>query len=257
MPLKRIPKEENTRVSREEIRKWVVSKLKLSISSNESNKEEESETSDSSESNEEGEDDHSEDEPTNVSSAPKSHKRTRHISRKDKHSRATKASPSGDKDSEPKRPKRIISPIKFPDKTPTKSEKEMPPLSRLPSRGMTPLPTSDLRQELNLRPPSSKPKIDSGAGPIQNRISCNFPPALGGVPDIPAFIPWLPGQTPINNQWLPATDSHMRWRTPHSSRPFITGNTTSRNDGTMTGQEEDENPEGSENTPREPDENEN
>ena len=31
----------------------------------------------------------------------------------------------------------------------------------------------------------------------------------------------------------------MKWRTSHSNRPFIAGNTTSRNDGTMTGQEED------------------
>ena len=35
----------------------------------------------------------------------------------------------------------------------------------------------------------------------------------------------------------------MKWRTPHSNRPFITRNTTSRNDGRMTGQEEDEVPE--------------
>ena len=254
----------------------------MSISSNDGNKEEESETSDSSESNEEGEVDPSEDEFTNVrfsepetpkrtpipghpedgqtsdsSLGPKNHKRTRHISRKDKLPRAPKPGPPGDKESEPIRPKRIISPIKFPEKTPTKSVKEMPPLSRLPSRGMTPLPKTDLREELNLKPPSSKPKIDSGAGPIQNRISCDFPPAQTSIPDIPAFIPWLPGKTPLNNQWLPATDRTMRWRTPHSNRPFITGNTTSRNDGTMTGQEEDENPEGSENKPQEPDENEN
>ena len=32
----------------------------------------------------------------------------------------------------------------------------------------------------------------------------------------------------------------MKWRTPHSNRPFIARNTTSRNDGTMTGQEVDE-----------------
>ena len=32
----------------------------------------------------------------------------------------------------------------------------------------------------------------------------------------------------------------MKWGTTHSNRPFIVGNTTSRNDGTMTGQEEDE-----------------
>ena len=35
----------------------------------------------------------------------------------------------------------------------------------------------------------------------------------------------------------------MKWRTSHSNRPFIARNTTSRNDGTMTGQEEDEAPE--------------
>ena len=290
-PLKRIPREANSRVTREDIRKWVVSKLKSSITGVKDKKEEESETSDTSDSNEEGEVDPSEDELTNVrfsepetlkrtpipgypedgqtsdsSSGPKSQKRTRHSSRKDKLSRVPKPGPSEDKESiqmanktksESKRPKRNISPIKFPDKTPTKSEEEMPPLSRLSSRGMIPLPKTDLREELNLRPPSSKPKIDSGAGPIQNRISCDFPPGQNNVPNIPAFIPWLPGRTPINNQWLPATDNLMRWRTPHSNRPFITGNTTSRNDGTMTGQEEDENPEGSENKPQEPDENEN
>ena len=34
----------------------------------------------------------------------------------------------------------------------------------------------------------------------------------------------------------------MKWGTTHSNRPFIAGKTTSRNDGTMTGLEEDEAP---------------
>ena len=248
-PLKRVSREENTGVSREEIRKWVVSKLKSSISRNK-----ESETSDSSESNAESEDKQSKGKSSNEISTPNNQKKTQQTSESEIQPGGMKPSPSKGEDNGPKKLKKIISPIKYPEKTPTKSEKEMPPLSRLPSRGM---PRSDLREELNLKPPNSKPRIDSGAGPIQNRISCNFPPVIGGIPDIPAFVPWLPGQTPINNQWIPATNSHMRWRTPHSSRPFIAGNTTSRNDGTMTGQEREVNPEGYDNTSREPDENEN
>ena len=31
--------------------------------------------------------------------------------------------------------------------------------------------------------------------------------------------------------------SHMKWGTPHSNRTFIEGKTTTRNDSTMTGQE--------------------
>ena len=177
-------------------------KLKSSLTSDEGNREEVSESSDTSDSNEEGEVDPSEDELTNVrfsepetlqrtsipehrkegqtgdsSSGTKNVKRTQHSSKRDKPPRSPKPGPSENKDegkikNEPKRPKRNISPIKLPDRTPTKSEDEMQPLSRLSSRGLIP----DLREELNQRPPSSKPKIDSGAGPIQNRISCDFPP---------------------------------------------------------------------------------
>ena len=277
-PVQRTPREADSRDTREDVRTQVINKLRSSITGIKERREEESDTSETSDSNEEGE---VEDELTNVrysesdtptrtpisgplearlrgdsSSGPKNQKKGQHSSRREKHSREPKPGPSGARKSrqtattiksESKKPKRIISPIKFPDKTPTKSEEEVP-LSKLSPRVLTPPPKLDLREELNLRPASSKPKIDGGGGPIKYRISCDFPPRLemqrqNDTPHIPAFVPWLPGKAPINNQWLPATHNLMKWRTPHSNRPFIARNTTSRNDGTMTGQEEDEVPE--------------
>ena len=91
---------------------------------------------------------------------------------------------------------------------------------------------------MNLRPASSKPKIDSGRGPIKYRVNCDFPPRQNNdSPNIQPFLPWIQGSTPINNPWIPATENHMNWRISHSNRPFIARNTTSRNDGTMTGPE--------------------
>ena len=277
-PVLRTPRGADSRGSRDDERRQVINKLKSSMTGIEEKKEEESDTSESSESNEEGEVEPSEDElmkvrysesdtPTRTpipglsearlkgdpNSGPKNQKKGRHISRKEKHhTREPKPGPSGARNcgptatttkSESKKPKRVISPIKFPDKTPTKSNEEVP-LSKLAPRVLIPPPILDLREDLNLRPSSSKPKIDGGKGPIKYRINCDFPPRLNNdSPNIPAFLPWIPGNTPINNPWLPATQNHMKWRTSHSNRPFIVGNTTSRNDGTMTGQEEDEAPE--------------
>ena len=56
-------------------------------------------------------------------------------------------------------------------------------------------------------------------------------------PKIQPWKPWTQSHTPINNPWSHATDGHMKWGTSHSNRPFIAGNTTSRDDGTMTGPE--------------------
>merc|ERR1712051_32171 len=142
-PLKRIPRKAHSRVFREEIRKWVVRKLKSSLTSDEGNKEEASESSDTSDSNEEGEVDPSEDELTNVrfsepetlqrtpipgypeegqtsdsSSGTKNLKRTQHPSKRDKPSRSPKPGPSENKDkdtikNEPKRPKRNQLPKPF------------------------------------------------------------------------------------------------------------------------------------------------
>ena len=139
--------------------------------------------------------------------------------------------------SEPKKPKRVISPIKGPDKTPNKSTEDTP-LSKLASRVLIPPPRLDLRDNLNLRPTSSKPKIDGGIGPVQYRINCNFPPSRNNdSPKIQPWKPWTENHTPISNPWSQAADGHTKWGTSHSNRPFIAGNTTSRDDGMMTGQE--------------------
>ena len=75
---------------------------------------------------------------------------------------------------------------------------------------------------------------------MESRVNCEFPPRLNkDKPKVPAFLPWKPGHAPKNNPWLPSTSSHMKWGTPHSNRTFIEGKTTSRNDSTMTGQEDE------------------
>ena len=180
-------------------------------------------------------------------------KKGRQISGKERHKIGEpKSGPSGARKygptatttkSEPKKLKRVISPIKGPDKTPNKSNEEMP-LSKLAPRVLIPPPRLDLREDLNLRPTSSKPKIDGGMGPVKYRVNCDFPPRQNNdSPKIQPWTPWTQGNTPINNPWLHATENHMKWGTPHSNRPFIARNTTSRNDGTMTGPEVGEEPE--------------
>ena len=145
----------------------------------------------------------------------------------------------------PKKPKKFISPIKFPDKTPIKINEEVP-LSKLTPRIIIPPPILDLRENLDLRPASSEPKIDSSRGPMKFRVNCDFPPRLNNdKPNVPAFLPWKPGHTPTNNPWLPATSSHMKWGTAHSNRSFIVGKTTSKNDSTMMDQVEEEEKDGS------------
>ena len=99
-------------------------------------------------------------------SGPKNQKKSRHFSKKEKQQIGEpKPGPSGVRkcgptatttENESKKPKRFISPIKFPDKTPTKSNEEVP-LSKLAPRVIIPPPILDLREDLNLRPASSKP----------------------------------------------------------------------------------------------------
>ena len=236
-----------------------------------------SDTSNSSDSNEEGEVEPSEDELINVrysesdtsirtpipgpsedelkgdsNSGPDSQTKSRQLTKKEQPQISDpKPGPSGVRKCGPtatttqsnaKKPKKFISPIKFPDQTPIKINEEVP-LSKLTPRIIKPPPILDLRENLDSRPASSEPKIDSGRGPMKFRVNCDFPPRLNNdKPNIPAFLPWKPGHTPTNNPWLPATSSRMKWGTAHSNRSFIVGKTTSRNDSTMTGQEEDEAP---------------
>ena len=129
--------------------------------------------------------------------------------------------------------KRDISPIKFPGNSPIKNNEDVP-LSKLIHRSTKPPSIVDAREKLNAVPASSVPKIDSGRGPVESRIE--IPPRPNN-PKVPAFLPWIQGQEPKNNKWLPSTTSHMKWGTPHSNRTFIEGKTTTRTDSTMTGQE--------------------
>ena len=141
--------------------------------------------------------------------------------------------------SKAKESKKFILPIKFPEKTPIKKNEEVP-LSKLTPRIIKPPAIQDLREKLDAEPASSEPKIDSGRGPMRTRVNCEFPPRLNNDrPNVPAFLPWIPGHTPKNNPWLPATTSHMKWGTTHRSLSFIEGKTTSRNDSTMMGQEDE------------------
>ena len=81
-------------------------------------------------------------------------------------------------------------------------------------------------------------------GNIQNFESINNSskqdvPSAGVLSFVFSSYFTIPGHTPKNNPWLPATTSHMKWGTTHRSRSFIEGKTTSRNDSTMTGQEDE------------------
>ena len=96
----------------------------------------------------------------------------------------------------------------------------------------------DLRNRIEGAPVSPEPRLDGGMGPIRSRVNCEFPPRQSGGEWRPQDVwsPFLPGQTPINNPWLHATNSHMRCGTAHHSRSFIEGQSTSRDEGTMTDQ---------------------
>ena len=96
----------------------------------------------------------------------------------------------------------------------------------------------DLRNRIEGAPISPEPRLDSGMGPIRTRVNREFPPRQRDEwrpQDV--WNPFLPGQTPINNPWLPPTNSRMRCDTAHHSRTFIEGQSTSRDEGTMTDQD--------------------
>ena len=109
-----------------------------------------------------------------------------------------------------------ISPIKFPGKSPSKNSEDVP-LSKLKKGTIKPQNISDARERLNAVPASSAPKIDGGRGPVESRIWVPPSPSNPNIPKVPAFLPWLAGQEPTNNKWLPPTSSHRRWGTPHSN----------------------------------------
>ena len=109
-----------------------------------------------------------------------------------------------------------ISPIKFPGKSPSKNSEDVP-LSKLKKGTIKPQNISDARERLNAVPASSAPKIDGGRGPVESRIWVPPSPRNPKIPKVPAFLPWLAGQEPTNNKWLPPTSSHWRWGTPHSN----------------------------------------
>ena len=255
-------------------RRQVIRKLKTSMAGHEVKVEGESNSSNFSDSNEEGEVEPSEDELINVrysesdtsirtpkpgpskdelkgdsNSGPDNQMKSWQLTKKEQRLiRDPKPGQSGVRKCGPtatptksksKEPKKFISPIKFPEKTPIKINEEVP-LSKLTPRIIKPPAILDLRENLNVKPASSEPKIDSGRGPMKFRVNCDFPPRLNNdKPNVPAFLPWKPGHTPTNNPWLPATSSHMKWGTAHSSRSFIVGKTTSRNNSTMTVQEDE------------------
>ena len=184
-----------------------------------------------------------------LQSRPENPMRRRQLTKKEQQLiRAPKPGPSGIRKSGPpaaptkgraKETKKYISPIKFPEKTPVKKNEEVP-LSKLTPRIIKPPAQLDLRARLDVAPASSVPKVDSGRPvPMESRVNCEFPPRkYDDKPTILAFLPWKPGYTPTNNPWLPATSGHMKWGTAHRSRSFIEGNTTSRNDSTMTDQDQ-------------------
>ena len=97
----------------------------------------------------------------------------------------------------------------------------------------------DLRNRIEGAPVSPEPRLDGGMGPIRSRVNCEFPPCQSGGEWRPRDIwsPFPPGQTPINNPWLHATNSQMRGSTAHHGRSFIEGQFTSRDEGTMTDQD--------------------
>ena len=162
--------------------------------------EEESDTSNSSDLNEEGEVEPSEDELMNVrySESDTSIRTPKLDPSEDKLGGDPKPGPSVTNKYEPpakskaKEPKKFISPIKFPEKTPIKKNEEVP-LSKLKPRIIKPPAIQDLREKLDAEPASSEPKIDSGRGPMRTRVNCEFPPRLNNDrPNVPAFLPWIP-----------------------------------------------------------------
>ena len=256
-------------------RRQLIRRLKTSMAGHKERVEEESDTSNSSDSNEEGEVEPSEDELINVrysesdtsirtpkpgpsedelkgdlKSRPDNQTKRRRLTKRDQQQQIRNPKPgtSGTRWSGPpatpkkiniKKSKKFISTIKFPVNSPIKKNDEES-LSKLTPRTTKPSAIMDARERLDAVPASMEPKIDSGRGPMESRVNCEFPPCLkNDKPNVPAFLPWKPGHAPMNNPWLPATSSHMKWGTAHRSRSFIEGKTTSRNDSTMTGQEDE------------------
>jgi hypothetical protein len=239
-------------------RRQLISRLKRKLQFQARNKvavKDESETSTSSDSNEEGEVKPSEDELTNVrfSESDTSARTLKQGTTDNEQVGHSKSGPPNKSKNDPKpgtsgtqkcgppvtprksKHKKDISPIKFPGNSPIKNNEDVP-LSKLIHRSIKPPAIMDARERLNAVPASSVPKIDSGRGPMESRINCEIPPRPN-KPKVPAFLPWKPGHAPKNNPWLPSTLSHMKWGTAHSNRTFIEGKTTTRNDSTMTGQE--------------------
>ena len=103
----------------------------------------------------------------------------------------------------------MISPIKYPEATPKKSSEDLP-LSRLttPKRSK-PVAKQDLRKKLDMVPFFAEPKLHNDRGPLESRINRDLPG------------PWLPGITP-------------KCGTAHRNRPFIAGNSASRNEDNST-----------------------
>ena len=128
-----------------------------------------------------------------------------------------------------------ISPIKYPKDTPVKNKEDVP-LSKLIPRYIKPPCVRDLRNRLEGAPGSPERRLADDMGPMRSRIGCEFPPrqSEGEWRPQDVWSPFLPGQTPINNPWLHATNGHMRCSTAHHSRRFIEGQSTSKDEGTMT-----------------------
>ena len=145
------------------------------------------------------------------------------------------------KKSKPKEVKgkgKTISPIKYPTNTPVKNREDVP-LSKLIPRNIKPPSVRDLRNRIDMAPISPEPRLDRDMGPIRSRINCEFPPRQNSSEWRPQEVwePFLPGQPPITNPWLHATNNQLRGHTTHHSRSFIEGQSTSRDEGTMTDQD--------------------
>ena len=191
--------------------------------------------SDSFDSNEEGEVQPSEDEMLNVK-----------YSESDTSMRDPQPGPSGIRKSGPPRAPmkntkgkgKYRSPIKYPTDTPVKNKEEVP-LSKLIPRNIKPPSVMDLRNRIEGAPVSPEPRLDGGMGPIRSRINWELPPRQNGSEWRPQEVwsPFLTGQTPITNPWLHATNTQLRGYTTHHSRSFIEGQSTSRDEGTMTHQD--------------------
>ena len=146
----------------------------------------------------------------------------------------TPAAPMKNKPEKKKGKGKCASPIKYPKDTPIKNNEEVP-LSMLIPRRIKPPAILDLRTKIDEAPATSEPKLDSGMGPVQSRISCKFPPRQSeNINLVRPWLPWTQGNTPKNNPWLPPTTNQMKYGTAHHSRSFIEGKSTSRNEGSMT-----------------------